>query len=544
MLTVFRFFSIFGDRKGEERNRMNQLKDEQIRTAGEIRRRAEFSQSRLHTDPYACKNFIQHSEYSWPGDFEGRTLLAKVSLARTLGTSEDFGDELNAIAENANADGYFGAVFDGATMNEQQLSGNSWLMRGLCESYLLNGNRTAEELLRRMTESWLLRLQPFYQKYPIQNEARADGTKGEAIGALYANAVNGWKLSTDTGCAFIALDGITQVAQVLGEKRLYPLIETMIARFLQIDKVGLRCQTHATLSATRGILRYYELTGRREYLAAATEIYALYREHGMTLNYANYNWFERPEWTEPCAVVDALTIAFSLFRFTEDFRYAEDANRIFWNALKFAQRSNGGFGCDTCLTLENGTLSATNTYEAYWCCTMRGAEGIRVAAQNQYLEEESTVFVPGFNDGEAVLMGGRLVLRQSTEMPYHGKVVFQILKNEAGRVTIRLYRPQNVFLTCVSGAEAEVLEHEIRIRTEGCGEISLEFEILPCVREEKGKKLFWAGDLLLGKLEGAPEYTPERVYSLDGHQLVPVADMKGIPEETARKVRQKFVFAS
>ena len=80
---------------------MNQLKDEQIRTAGEIRRRAEFSQSRLHTDPYACKNFIQHSEYSWPGDFEGRTLLAKVSLARTLGTSEDFGDELNAIAENA-----------------------------------------------------------------------------------------------------------------------------------------------------------------------------------------------------------------------------------------------------------------------------------------------------------------------------------------------------------------------------------------------------------------------------------------------------------
>ena len=88
------------------------------------------------------------------------------------------------------------------------------------------------------------------------------------------------------------------------------------------------------------------------------------------------------------------------------------------------------------------------------------------------------------------------------------------------------------------------MEHEIHIRTEGCGEISLEFEILPCVREEKGKKLFWAGDLLLGELEGAPEYTPERVYSLDGHQLVPVADMKGIPEETARKVRQKFVFAS
>ena len=521
---------------------MNQLKDGQISTAGEIRRFAEFSQKRLNTDRYSCENMIQHSDYSWPGDFEGRTLLAKVSLARTLGISADFDAEWKAIAENANSEGYFGAVFDGETMNEQQLSGNSWLMRALCEYYLLSGNRRAEDLLRRMTENWLLRLQPFYERYPIQDGAREEGTKGEAIGALYTNVVNGWKLSTDTGCAFIALDGITQVAQVLGEKRLYPLIETMIARFLQIDKVGLRCQTHATLSATRGILRYYELTGRKEYLAAATEIYALYRKHGMTLNYANYNWFERPEWTEPCAVVDALSIAFSLFRFAEDFRYAEDANRMLWNALKFAQRNNGGFGCDTCLTLENGTLSIKNIYEAYWCCTMRGAEGIRMAALNQYLEEGNTVFIPCFNDGEAVLMDGRLVIRQSTEMPYDGKVRFRILKNEVGRVTFRLYRPQNIFLHCVSGAEAEVLEREIRIRAEGCGEISLGFEIVPCEQEKKGKKLFWGGDLLLGELEGAPEYTPEKVYSLGGRKLVPVADMKRISEETAHKVQQKFVF--
>ena len=69
---------------------MNQLKDGQISTAGEIRRFAEFSQKRLNTDRYSCENMIQHSDYSWPGDFEGRTLLAKVSLARTLGISASY----------------------------------------------------------------------------------------------------------------------------------------------------------------------------------------------------------------------------------------------------------------------------------------------------------------------------------------------------------------------------------------------------------------------------------------------------------------------
>lgn len=248
---------------------MEPLQDGQIKTAGELRRSAEFSRRRLKTERYACENLIQHSEYSWPGDFEGRTLLAKVSIARTLGLPVDFDAELNVIAGNVNEDGYFGARFDGETMNEQQISGNSWLMRGLCEYVLLNGDRRAEDLLRRMTESWLLRIQPFYERYPVQDEARAEGVKGEAIGALYAGVADGWRLSTDTGCAFIALDGITQVAEVLNERQLNPLIETMIASFLRIDKVGLKCQTHATLSATRGIVRYFERTKRKEYLATA-----------------------------------------------------------------------------------------------------------------------------------------------------------------------------------------------------------------------------------------------------------------------------------
>lgn len=40
----------------------------------------------------------------------------------------------------------------------------------------------------------------------------------------------------------------------------------MIDKFMSIDKVGAHCQTHATLSAARGIMRYYEKTKEPGYL--------------------------------------------------------------------------------------------------------------------------------------------------------------------------------------------------------------------------------------------------------------------------------------
>ena len=58
--------------------------------------------------------------------------------------------------------------------------------------------------------------------------------------------------------------------------------------------------------------------------------------------------------------------------------YLELAHNILYNALYYAQRANGGFGCDNCAGAFEPTLrpSGEASYEAWWCCTMRGADGL------------------------------------------------------------------------------------------------------------------------------------------------------------------------
>lgn len=122
----------------------------------------------------------------------------------------------------------------------------------------------------------------------------------------------------------------------------------------------------------------------------------------MTANYANYNWFGRPYWTEPCAIVDSYMASMALFRLTQQSEYAVLANRIYYNALLASQRPNGGFGCDLCSgTEQSGRFVQANTdvYEAWWCCSMRGAEGLCSAAANSILMEDGQIwfvhYLPG-----------------------------------------------------------------------------------------------------------------------------------------------------
>src|SRR5690606_15790318 len=121
-----------------------------------------------------------------------------------------------------------------------------------------------------------------------------------------------WHLSSDVGCAFIMLDGVTHAYEITRDERLLELIWTMINKFEELDLIANNCQTHATLSATRGIMRFYELTKNSGILNKVIQVFNLYIDKGMTLNYANLNWFGKNSWTEPCAVVDSYILAFKL----------------------------------------------------------------------------------------------------------------------------------------------------------------------------------------------------------------------------------------
>lgn len=360
---------------------------------GELYDRIHRNRERLKAEEY-CAPLLFREGGDWPGDWQGRTLLALCCHERVAENGFVRGEVraqiegiLSMLGQETNAGGYFGALFDGEQVNEQQLSGNSWFLRGLCMYYETYPRAEILARLQNISHSYLKKLAPFYEKYPLIR--REEGGVG---GHLQKASSNGWLLSSDVGCAFILLDGITHVYAITKEEALLPVIRTMIEKFSEIDYMRYNCQTHAVLSGTRGVLRMYRLTGNEQYLSLAERNFLLYTEYGMTLNYANYNWFGKPYWTETCAVVDSLMVAQQLYLCTGKREYLEFLNRCYVNALRISQRPNGGAGCETCLNDENDCLK-NYLYEAYFCCTMRIAEGLYSLCKNGIMQTDGGLVV-------------------------------------------------------------------------------------------------------------------------------------------------------
>src|SRR5258708_10018723 len=118
------------------------------------------------------------------------------------------------------------------------------------------------------------------------------------------------------------------------------------------------------------LLRMHSLTGDPRLLQSVESRYQLYRSVAMTENYANYNWFGRPEtWTEPCAVIDSFMVATQLWQHTGDAKYLEDAHLIWANGVGHGQRATGGFGTDSCAGPDTPFIKI-EIYEAFFCFTL------------------------------------------------------------------------------------------------------------------------------------------------------------------------------
>ncbi len=432
---------------------------------GNLAARAGLLAARLEMREYRPETVLTMDAAGWPGDWEGRTILALVRIAETTKKEPAYLHEIVDIVLAArNERGYLGPIYDGSTdggalVNEQQLSGHSWLLRGLCAYYGYTGRQDVYDAALQIGRNLFLPVRDLYPEYPVRPEERVIG--GDMAGTSAA-VVGKWIISTDTGCAYIPLDGISALYEMTGDAEIGALLDVMIEQFLKIDFLGICVQTHATLTGTRGILRTYRMTKNPAYLAAAKRLFSMYTEHGMTANYANYNWFGRPEWTEPCAVIDSFLCAMQLYAETGERDDLTTAQRIYYNGIGFGQRENGGFGCDTCLGavgVEGNRILRQHCPEAYWCCTMRGGEGLASAAEYAYLVDGDTVTVPYFSSSDAVLSvgGGELVLSQKSAYPISGKTVFSVKGNTVTRpVTLSCYLPDSAQNLTVSGAAYSV----------------------------------------------------------------------------------------
>lgn len=415
----------------------------EVGVRGELRERLERNYSRLHDERYSPdKVFISPADSSsgddWPGDTEGRTILALVLESQATGReSAHLAEIMRRVPGWLNARGYMGPVHDDF-IDEQQLSGNGWMLRALCEYAAWKGDASADLLAGRMAKSLFAPWKGEFARYPIDPAGRVKGV-GAASGTA-ASRIGKWRLSTDVGCVFIGMAGLAQVYERQKDESLRPLLDEMVARFLEMDLVSIRAQTHASLTAMLGVLRYADASGRGDLVSEVVRRFAVYREKGMTESYANYNWFCRYDsWTEPCAIVDSYILAVELWRRTLDAAYLELADRIYLNALCRAQRRNGGFGLENCpgAAAKTDCLSV-HVPEAHWCCSMRGGEGLSRAVQYAAFHRRDDVYLAFFRDARVRvgLSGGRFEFDEACSVPLGNAVRLKVAANEAGRVAL------------------------------------------------------------------------------------------------------------
>lgn len=412
-----------------------------MKVSGELYSRVLRNFSRLEEERYQPDNVFLTELQSgyWPGDTEGRAILGLVMDAQASGREPKFLDEIiNRIPLHMNELGYFGTIHKDS-LDEQQLSGNGWILRGLCEYYQWKNDKAVLPIIESITENLFLKGKEIMPLYPINPDERVK-MEGGVSGSL-AETIGRWRLSTDVGCVFIGMDGLIQAYAITHDKRLKSVIDELIRLFIKTDLVKIKAQTHATLTALRGLIRYASITGDKTLVDEVEKRWQLYRLYGMTENYGNYNWFRRYDsWTEPCAIVDSYIVATQLWQITGNASYRNDAEMIYYNALCHGQRANGGFGTDKCPGKGYGQpCIAVKDYEAWWCCTMRGGEGLGRAVEYAAFRRGNEVALPFYRNVAVTVPFNRkeaFRLQETTNYPFNGRVEIRVISAPNRVVTL------------------------------------------------------------------------------------------------------------
>jgi hypothetical protein len=394
---------------------------EDITPDGLLKDRAESSFRRLQEPYFQWNNISRVNFETFPGDAIGRTINGLTLLSQALNQPEpaSLKEIMRRVPALANTDGYLGPKLPESRANEDTMAGHNGYIYGLAEYAVWTKDPAAKESLGRMVANLFVPARAAIAGYRETSEAKVD-----------------WHLSGgDVGQFFTTLDGMTRAYALVPSPEFKATIETAIDRYRKLDLVGLSAQTHAMLSAATGILRWHEMHHRPEDLAFAEALYKQYRALAMTETFENYNWFNKPQWTEACGVIDSFILTVNLWLQTGRANYLEDAHLTLFNGLLPGQLHNGGFGTGPCVGHATGVCRTKLHSEAPFCCSMRGGEGIARAIQYSYFQDKDTVVMPFYSNGMATLRftEGVCKVRQETGYPHKGQVRLEVLESQLNK---------------------------------------------------------------------------------------------------------------
>lgn len=541
-----------------------------VEVSGELLDRLLRSFDRLEQQDYSPDQcLIRPDGDGWHGDYVGRTILALANLSRVTGRSpKHLAKILSGLPECLNEQGYLGPVPVDGVLSEQQFSGHGWLVSGLIVAGELTGDNSVSLIAQKIVENLFGQMNGRMRGYPVRPEdrLREGNPSGETIGQ-----VDGWLVSSDIGCAFIALEGLVEAYALWPCTQWKTLIDEMLEAFVGIDLIAASMQLHASLTAARQFLQYYTLGGPSEALDVAQRVYALFRSEAMTENFANWNWFGRPTHTEPCAIVDSLILSVELWRSTGDPSYLEDAHAIYYNAMGYAQKPHGGFGLENCIGADGQDWLFNKCYDVFWCCNMRGAVGLSRMADYAYIVTgPSTLTLPFYFDSlvdVSFSSGAAMRLTQNTGYPYEGTAKLTVEYAAMDKpVTLRLFAPSwsraDEVCIKVNGKPDAFLRDKgfVCIERKFCAGDTVEITFgnglrrQSCITKDAqpAAHTLRHGPLILGTKcqDGAPSLETlsavgDAVYedSLSGVRVSPIGNVSTLSDEDARSDRRRLLFS-
>ena len=160
--------------KGDDGSCLRPVSPEDVKVSGELAERISRNFDRLETTLYQPDSVFWSEEESggWPADKEGRTILALVLDARASGRTPKYLDTMMTILPTRlNEHGYLGTIHT-PVVDEQQLSGHGWLLRGLCEYFEWKGDSSALDVARGIAENLFLPINDTVARYPVDSILR------------------------------------------------------------------------------------------------------------------------------------------------------------------------------------------------------------------------------------------------------------------------------------------------------------------------------------------------------------------------------------
>ena len=387
---------------------MEFLQYEKVVPMGELGRRIHTCRTRLSDPVYSAETVIEKSRNQnagCPGEWEGRTLLARVMMAKVGGQSvEDPYTFLSVLEGHLNSDGYWGELMDRSAVDERQLAGNSWYLRALCELCEWNTSGEIKRLIQRITKLYLVRLNGLFEIYPIDREEKRDNPGGEAD--------PGWRLSSDPGCAFTMIDGASHAYHLLRSARLYPVLVSMIRRFSQTYTDEMPGPLDIALPALRGMIRFYGDVGEPWLLQESIRLFKACMAQGAS---------------DPMAVTDLYPAAMELWRHTRCSCYLKKAHQLLYRTLR-------------CKGSLNNAGSASDNGESYRL--LREADLLANAAIHMAALEKGVIYLPIYQTGS--FCGDTVSIQETSGYPDAGEVTLEITSSVRSPREIRLFCPIQV----------------------------------------------------------------------------------------------------